>query len=254
MKVEADGVVEGLFWAELRDRKWPATLSLAPGHSVYGELVIVQDGAEYRVWDPFRSKLSASLLKGLSAMPLRRGSRVLYLGASTGTTVSHVSDLVGPEGLVFAVEVAHRVARELLEKVVKYRRNVVPIVGDARNPESYRSVFGLADVVYCDIAQPDQTAIALLNCRRYLKKGGHLMLVVKARSIDSTREPSSIVQEEASKVREDGLSVLQTLALDPFDRDHAMMLAVKGTATSRPRPSSSSGRPPVGRPHPSRLL
>jgi fibrillarin-like pre-rRNA processing protein len=226
MTIEPDAGVEGLFWAQLRDKRWPATLSLAPGRSVYGELVLKQEGREFRVWDPFRSKLSAALLKGLEPMPVTMGSKVLYLGASTGTTVSHVSDLVGPTGLVFAVELAHRVARELLDNVVRYRRNVVPIIEDARNVDAYRVVYGGVDVVYCDIAQPDQTSIALSNCRRYLKKG-HLLLVVKARSIDSTRDPSEIVREESKKVEGGGLKVVQEMELDPFDKDHGMILAVK---------------------------
>ncbi|MGA1974721.1 MAG: fibrillarin-like rRNA/tRNA 2'-O-methyltransferase [Conexivisphaerales archaeon] len=225
MTLEPDADAEGLYWAQLREKRWPATLSLAPGRSVYGELVLKGKGKEFRVWDPFRSKLSAALLKGLELMPIRKGSRVLYLGASTGTTVSHVSDIVGDGGFVFAVELAHRVARELLENVVRYRKNVVPIIEDARNVDAYKVVYGRVDVVYCDIAQPDQTSIALINCRRYLKKG-HLLLVVKARSIDSTRDPSQIVQEEAQKVREGGLEVLQTMELDPFDKDHGMILAV----------------------------
>jgi fibrillarin-like pre-rRNA processing protein len=227
MTLEEDAAGSGLFWAQLREKRWPATLSLAPGRSVYGEAVIVRDKQEYRVWDPFRSKLSAALLKGLYVMPIRKGDKVLYLGASTGTTVSHVSDVVGAGGIVFAVEVAHRVARELLENVVKYRRNVVPIIADARNPESYRAVFGAVDVVYCDIAQPDQTPIALANCHRYLKKGGYLVLVVKARSIDSSREPEAVVVEEAAKVNVGGLKVIQTLSLEPFDKDHGMILSKK---------------------------
>lgn len=226
MTLEPDASAEGLFWAQLREKRWPATLNLAPGKSVYGELMLKDEGREFRVWDPFRSKLSAALLKGLKVMPIRTGSRVLYLGASTGTTVSHVSDIVGEGGTVFAVELAHRVARELLENVVKHRKNVVPIIEDARNVDAYRVVFGQVDVVYCDIAQPDQTPIALTNCRRYLKKG-YLLLVVKARSIDSTRDPSEIVQEEAQKVRGGGLEVLQTMALDPFDKDHGMVLAIR---------------------------
>jgi fibrillarin-like rRNA methylase len=227
MTLEPDAAAEGLYWAQLRGKRWPATLSLSPGRSVYGELVIKGEGGEYRVWDPFRSKLSAALLNGLSSMPIRKGGKVLYLGASTGTTVSHVSDIVGASGYVFAVEVAHRVARELLENVVRYRKNVVPIIEDARNVEGYKVVFGMMDVVYCDIAQPDQTPIALANCRRYLKKGGSFLLVVKARSIDSTREPREIVVEEAEKVRAGGLEVIQTMGLEPFDRDHGMIYAAK---------------------------
>lgn len=63
---------------------------------------------EYRVWNPFRSKLAASILSGVDNIHIKPGSKVLYLGAASGTSVSHVSDLVGPEGSVYAVEFSHR--------------------------------------------------------------------------------------------------------------------------------------------------
>lgn len=51
---------------------------------------------EYRVWNPFRSKLAAAILGGVDNIWIVPGAKVLYLGAASGTTVSHVSDLVGP--------------------------------------------------------------------------------------------------------------------------------------------------------------
>src|SRR5919206_163922 len=157
----------------INGEKNAATLNLVKGDSVYGEKLVKYAGEEYRIWDPFRSKLAAALKKGMKNMPIKNGSKILYLGASTGTTVSHVSDIVGPSGIVFAVEPATRVARELIENVASKRKNVVPIVEDARKPRSYFSIFGKVDVVYCDIAQPDQTEIALGNC------GAHLYLATQ---------------------------------------------------------------------------
>ncbi|MFQ6135123.1 MAG: fibrillarin-like rRNA/tRNA 2'-O-methyltransferase [Nitrososphaerales archaeon] len=203
-----------------------ATLNLAPGSRVYGERILNIGEAEYRIWDPVRSKLAAALLKGLKGLPMREGGRVLYLGASTGTTASHVSDILGGEGVLFAVEVAPRVAREFVERVALKRRNVIPIIEDARRPDRYMSVFSKVDTVYCDIAQPDQTEIALLNCRRYLLKGGSLLLIVKARSIDTLKDPGKIFKEEVSKLEEAGFKVRQIIRLDPFDRDHAIISAV----------------------------
>ena len=133
-----------------------ATPNLVEGLTVYGEKLVKIDDEEYRIWDPFRSKLAAALKKGLRDFPIGFGDKILYLGASTGTTVSHVSDLVGNKGLVFAVEPAVRVARELIENVASRRKNVIPIMEDARRPESYFSIFGTVDLVYCDIAQYDQ--------------------------------------------------------------------------------------------------
>jgi fibrillarin-like pre-rRNA processing protein len=202
------------------------TLNLTPGLRVYGERLVEIDGAEYRIWDPVRSKLAAALLKGLKYLPIREGEKVLYLGASTGTTVSHVSDLLGDGGVVFAVEVAPRVAREFLEQVASKRRNVIPIVENARRPERYRSVFSKVNVVYCDIAQPDQTEIALLNCRRYLSEGGSLLLIVKSRSIDALKDPDRVFKEEGEKLEAAGFEIKQLIRLDPFDKDHAFISAV----------------------------
>jgi fibrillarin-like pre-rRNA processing protein len=219
---------DAIRWISVAGEKNIATLNLAKGSNVYGEKLIRQEGDEYRLWDPFRSKLAAALKKGLRDMPIRNGSKVLYLGASTGTTVSHVSDIVGNSGIVFAVEPATRVARELIENVASNRKNVVPIIEDARRPQSYFSVFGKVDVVYCDIAQPDQTDIAIANCAAYLKKSGIMLLVVKTRSIDVTMDPRAVVVQEAQRLERAGFSINQMINLEPFDKDHAMIHCTYG--------------------------
>ncbi len=219
---------DAIRWITVAGEKNIATQNLAKGDAVYGEKLIRQDGEEYRIWDPFRSKLAAALKKGLKAMPIGNGSKVLYLGASTGTTVSHVSDIVGPSGIVFAVEPATRVARELIENVASKRKNVVPIIEDARRPQSYFSVFGKVDVIYCDIAQPDQTEIAIANCIAYLKKHGVMLLVVKTRSIDVTMDPKAVILQEASRLEKAGFVISQIVNLEPFDKDHGMIYCTYG--------------------------
>ncbi len=214
---------DAIRWISVAGEKNVATLNLAKGSNVYGEKLIRQGGDEYRLWDPFRSKLAAAIKKGMKNMPIQNGSKVLYLGASTGTTVSHVSDIVGSSGMVFAVEPATRVARELIENVASNRKNVVPIIEDARRPQSYFSVFGRVDVVYCDIAQPDQTDIAIANCDAYLKKGGIMLLVIKTRSIDVTMDPKAVVVQEATRLEKNGFSIDQIVNLEPFDKDHSMI-------------------------------
>lgn len=200
------------------------TKSLTPGKRVYNEDLVVRNGAEYRTWDPFRSKLAAAIIKGLPADIVKEGSRVLYLGTSTGTTASHVSDLVGAKGLVVGVEFAPRVAREFVEHVARERKNVVPFVADARDPSKY--AVSKVDVVYCDIAQPDQTDIAVANCARLLENGGALLLVVKARSIDVLKEPSKVYTEEKARLERHGFKVLQVVELSPFEKDHALIYAL----------------------------
>jgi len=219
------GEEDSIRWLEIDGERRICTENLSKGVQVYGERLIKIRDTEYRVWDPFRSKLAVAIIKDLKYLPIKYGSKVLYLGASTGTTVSHVSDIVGTSGLVYAVESASRVARELIERVAVHRSNVIPIIEDARKPNAYFSVSGKVDVVYCDIAQPDQTEIAIANCRTYLKNNGYLMLVVKTRSIDVTKEPKDVVSEEVAKLQANSFDVEQVINLQPFDKDHAMVLA-----------------------------
>lgn len=213
-------------WVYVDGQKCLATPNLDEGNTVYGERLIRDNHKEFRQWDVYRSKLAAAIQKGMRDFPFRVGSRVLYLGASTGTTVSHISDIIGNEGILFAVEPAVRVARELLENVATRRYNVIPIVEDGRRPKSYYSIFGTVQTVYCDIAQPDQTDIAIENCKVYLEKGGVLLLVVKSRSIDVVKDPRVVIQEEAKKLESNGFIIQQIIDLEPFDKDHGMIYAV----------------------------
>jgi len=212
------------FWIKSEGQKKLATENMVPGNQVYKEKLIIKKGVEYRLWDPFRSKLAASIMNELDYFPFENKTKVLYLGASTGTTVSHISDIVGPSGIVFGVEHASRVARDFLDRVAAYRSNVIPILQDARKPKEYFSVFGKVDVVYVDIAQPDQTQIAIDNCNMFLKKDGFFFLVIKTRSIDVTKDPRRIVDEEINKLR-DKFEILQTIDLHPYDKDHAMVIS-----------------------------
>lgn len=215
---------QGFFWVKSDGEKKLATENMVSGNRVYKEKLVSKKGTEYRLWDPFRSKLAAAIMNGLEVFPFKNRSSVLYLGVSTGTTVSHVSDIVGPSGIIFGVEHASRVAREFLDRVAARRKNIIPILQDARMPREYSAAFGKVDVVYADIAQPDQTHIAVENCRVYLKKNGYFFLVIKTRSIDVTKPPKKIIDWEISKLR-GSFEVLQEIDLRPYDKDHAMVVA-----------------------------
>ena len=215
---------QSFFWIKSEGQEKLATENMVPGNQVYKEKLIIQRNVEYRLWDPFRSKLAASIMNELDYFPFENKTKVLYLGASTGTTVSHISDIIGPNGIIFAVEHASRVARDFLDRVASFRSNIMPILQDARKPKEYFSVFGKVDVVYVDIAQPDQTKIAIENCEMFLKKGGYFFLVIKTRSIDVTKDPKRIIIEEIEKLKTK-FEVLQSIDLHPYDKDHAMVIA-----------------------------
>jgi fibrillarin-like pre-rRNA processing protein len=203
-----------------------ATRNLTPGRTVYGERLIRFKSVEYRVWDAFRSKLAAAILRGVQMVPIKPGHRVLYLGAASGTTASHVSDIVGEKGHVYCVEFASRSMRDLVENVCAYRLNMSPFLEDARFPEKYvMFISGKVDVIYCDIAQPEQAKVLADNADVFLKPSGWVMLAVKSQSIDVTKEPTEVYQQEARILKNRGFDVKEIIRLEPYDKAHAMIIA-----------------------------
>jgi fibrillarin-like pre-rRNA processing protein len=203
-----------------------ATRNLTPGRTVYGERLIRFKGVEYRVWDAFRSKLAAAILRGVQTVPIKPGHRVLYLGAASGTTASHVSDIVGEQGHVYCVEFASRSIRELVSNVCAYRLNMSPFLEDARLPEKYALFIpGKVDDIYCDIAQPEQAKVLADNADYFLKESEWIMLAVKAQSIDVTKEPSEVYRREVKVLQSRGFAVEEVVRLEPYDKAHAMIVA-----------------------------
>jgi len=162
-------------------------------------------------------------LKGLCEIPFEQKSNVLYLGAASGTTVSHVSDIVGLHGKVFCVEFAQRSFRDLVNNVSKNRINTVPIFEDARFPSRYRSLVSDVDSVYCDIAQPDQARILAENLDTFLKQEDEFLMAIKARSIDVAKDPSAIFRQETEILKKRGYTIEEMVRLDPFEKDHCMI-------------------------------
>jgi len=220
------------------------TKNITPGESVYGEKRISVEGpstatgsaavngdvpavtkTEYRVWNPFRSKLAAGILGGIEDIHMKPGSKVLYLGAASGTSVSHVADLVGPTGTVYAVEFSHRSGRDLIN-MATHRTNVIPIIEDARHPLKYRMLVGMVDCIFADVAQPDQARIVGINAHLFLKVGGGVVVSIKANCIDSTAAPEAVFAREVVKLREERIKPKEQLTLEPFERDHAMVVGV----------------------------
>lgn len=206
------------------DGVWLYTRNLVPGKAVYGEGLTVQDGTEYRKWDAARSKLAAYLKLGGPVWPFRPSSSVLYLGAGSGTTVSHASDICSKGSLV-AIEISPRVFRNLVS-VAESRPNLIPILGDASHPETYRNHVAAVDVVYQDVAQRDQEAIFLRNLE-FLKPGGTGFLMIKSRSVDVAARPSDVFARAQTTLSRQGLAILDLRELEPFEEDHAAIVVRK---------------------------
>lgn len=187
---------------------------------VYGERIL----GEYRIWDPYRSKLSALYYLG-TAPELTQNMRVLYLGAANGTTVSHVADYVE---CVYAIEMAPRPMQDLLA-VARRRENIIPIMADARRVESYAVLVEEVDLIYQDIAQPDQVAIAIRNSV-FLKTGGVMIIALKTRSISVVDDPLLVLQRAEGELADAGFCISRFVWLDPYHQDHAVLICSRNSA------------------------
>jgi fibrillarin-like pre-rRNA processing protein len=193
------------------------TVNSARDTDVYGERLVEFQDVQYRAWDPGRSKLAALILLGGKDLGLGKSSKVLYLGAASGTTASHVADITS-SGVVFCVEVSQRSFRDLVG-VCEKRKNMMPIMADASDPGSYAHMVEGVDLVYQDIAQRDQAEIFVRNLRRFGVERGILML--KARSIDVNRDPGEVFAAVRKELASKGVRVLQVVDLDDYAKDHA---------------------------------
>jgi len=188
------------------------------GIKVYNEKLKTYKNKEFRSWNPYRSKLAAAILKGLN-FSIKTDFKILYLGAATGTTVSHLSDVI-KNGLIYSIESSPIAMHELL-KVSEKRTNIIPILEDANHPDRYSIFVSQVDLVYQDISQRNQAEIFIANAKRYLKSTAMGLLMVKARSIDISIKPKQAYNNVCSKIENEGFKINEVIELSPYEKDHA---------------------------------
>jgi len=196
------------------------TISSNPGIRVYGEKLVKITDLEYREWNPRKSKLAAYIKVGGRSFPIRKGSMILYLGASSGTTASHISD-IATSGKIYCVEFAPRMFRDLVN-TCSGRPNMIPILGDAMDPDEYQFAVGPVDMVYSDVAQKRQADIIADNMDFFHANIG--MVAIKARSEDAASHPSDIYKASEKRLRERGFKILDSKDLEPYENAHQMIV------------------------------
>lgn len=90
-------------------------------------------------------------------------------------------------------------------------------------PQKYRMLVSAVDVIFADVAQPDQARIVTLNAEYFLKNGGHVVISIKASCIDSTATPEVVFAQEVDTLRKQKFKPLEQVTLEPYERDHAMV-------------------------------
>ena len=211
--------IPGVF--QERNKIFTINLHSCKGIKVYNERLVKEKDKEYRSWNPYRSKLGAAILKGLT-FKIKPDSKVLYLGAATGTTVSHFSDIV-KDGMVYAVE-SSPVAIKNLIQVCEKRKNIIPILNDANHPDRYSPIVSNVDFVYQDISQRNQAEIFIENIKRYMDKNVNGILMVKARSIDVSLKPKKVYEIVCKELKKNGFKIKNVIDLAPHEKDHAAIM------------------------------
>lgn len=205
------------------------TRNMIPGSSVYGEKRISvstpDKKIEYRLWNCYRSKLAAGIACGLDNIYIKPKSVVLYLGAANGTTLSHVSEIVGSDTLVYAVEFSQRSGRDLVNLAMK-RNNIVPIIADARTPYKYRMLVPMVDVIFSDISQPDQSRIVMENAQYFLKDEGGILISIKASCVDSSVPAEKVFSDEVNWLKKNEFKPVEQVTLEPYEKNHAMLVGI----------------------------
>lgn len=229
--VEPHPKFDGIFIGRGKDDML-LTLNSQIGSSVYGEkrvsVALPNKKVEYRVWNCYRSKLAAGIVCGIENIHIKPGSSVLYLGAANGTTLSHVSEIVGPDTLVYAVEFSERSGRDLVNLAMK-RNNIVPIIADARTPQKYRAIVPMVDTIFSDISQPDQTRIVMDNAQYFLKDNGGILISIKASCVDSSIPAETVFSNEVNWLKKNQFKPQEQVTLEPYEKNHAMVVGLFNT-------------------------
>ena len=220
MKLKEDVI----FWVTVRNEKKLATLSNVSTNQDYKENLVEMNGKQHSIWNPYMSKLAAAIINGMEIFPILKKTKILYLDPTSEKTIKHISDIVGINGKIFVVRNIMKNSKNFLEQIAKNRSNIFTIIPDKTYPARLTGMTEMVDVIYIDIAEHNQTEIAIQNCKNHLRIGGFLMLIVPTKNIDFTNNPSKKNQEERKKLQT-SFDIIQEINLTDFFKEYSMVIA-----------------------------
>ena len=220
MKLKEDVI----FWVTVRNEKKLATLSNVSTNQDYKENLVEMNGKQHSIWNPYMSKLAAAIINGMEIFPILKKTKILYLDPTSEKTIKHISDIVGINGKIFVVRNIMKNSKNFLEQIAKNRSNIFTIIPDKTNPARLTGMTEMVDVIYIDIAEHNQTEIAIQNCKNHLRIGGFLMLIVPTKNIDFANNNSKKNQEERKKLQT-SFDIIQEINLTDFFKEYSMVIA-----------------------------
>ena len=225
-------------WGVRREGRTLWTRNAVRGKSVRGERRKREGRIEWRRWDPTKSKIAAALLRtssNPSSLLPEPGSTCLYLGASSGGTVSHIHDFVcGADnhhnGQVVAVEISPRMVRDLVS-LSDRRTGLIPVLGDARKPSQIAAfIRGKASWIHQDLSIADQAETFVRMATTFLSPGGIGLLSLKAASERSSEGDDNSRFQKAERILEDSeLDMLERIDLAGLEEQHVLFTCASST-------------------------
>ena len=188
----------------------------------YKEYQVNWQGEVYRYWNPHRSKWAVHIGHEEVRDLLGPELSILYLGAATGTSLSHLGDLV-TRGPLFAIELS-RVSLRRLNQLGAVRDNIFPILADASRPEEYQDIVSPVKLLYMDVSQANQLQILSSNAALFLEAGGAALVTIKERSISLRPNQHQIREEIDDFLTATGRQLILEYTLQPYDNDHLCFL------------------------------
>lgn len=179
-----------LGWGIRKERGGLWTRNAVGGTSVRGERRKRDGRVEWRKWDSHRSKVAAMLMRTKSdpsTLIPEPGSLCVYLGASSGSTVSHLHDHIcgagnHHDGRIIAVDISSRMMRDLVI-MCETRPGIIPVLADARHPLSVAQYLQRkSDWLFQDLSMPDQAKSFIESTSKPLTEGGLGIISIKAAS------------------------------------------------------------------------
>lgn len=220
-----------LAWGVRREGRSLWTRNAVRGVSVRGERRKTDSRIEWRAWDPTRSKVAAALLRTTedpSKLLPQTGATVLYLGASYGSTCSHIHDQTcGAQnhhgGQVVAVEISPRAVRDLSE-LASIRPGLVPVLGDARQASQVAPyIRSQADWLHQDLSIADQAETFVRMAGEFLRPGGVGLLSLKAASERSSDGDDASRFAKAERILQDSdLELLERIEISQLEEQHVV--------------------------------
>lgn len=196
--------------------------------------LIIKDGmiftidlnsGEKRTWDPNHSKVAAGIKKGIKDFPINENSKVLYLGAAEGYTISYISDIAS-NGIVVGADISAHSMQKLYLLSLE-RKNLIPLLGDCNKPEEYNEELKgeKFDLIIQDIAQKNQVEILVKNSDIFLKAKGYVLLSLKLSAL--TQKKNSNLKEDQLELFRKHFNLIDQKKLDPFEKKHMLILGQK---------------------------